>query len=643
MSASQSSGASSEAIQQRDIGTVNGSARSVWAQVEPLLLQCEKPVRYIDSEFGAIHKEGCSYRCTLLYPDTYETGLPNQGLAILYTVLNGLDGVEAQRAYVPWPDMSKLMRERNIPLYSLESCEPVKCSQMFGITLPHELSFTNVVEALDLAGIEIFAAQRGDDEPIVVGGGPCAYNCEPIADFFDCIVIGEGEQAMVDLVQTHMRAMAEGRSRAETLREFAQIDGIYVPSLYEPVGEDPDLGVRPIAGLGAPEIVRKRVLTDFDAMSPQAQPVVPFGELVHDRLAVEILRGCSRGCRFCQAGMIYRPVRERSADSVVSATLTGLACTGYDEVSLTSLSSTDHSQIEEILRRLNSAVDGQGIQVSIPSQRLDGFGVRMAHLVAGAKKGGLTFAPEAGTQRLRDIINKNVTEENLFQAISAAFDAGWRRLKLYFMIGLPFETDDDVRGIAQLANRAYAYAKDCVPDNQRGNVRMTISVAIFIPKPATPFQWCGQIDAAEAQRRVDLIRHSHLHKGIDFNWHDPSSSLVEGAFARGGRNLSKLVVEAWRRGCIFDAWTEIFSLDRWLEAAEAAGIDMQGLASRNLEAGGPLPWSHISCGVEERFLKLEYDRASEGITTPDCTFTSCTGCGVCTNLGVDIALGGTRE
>lgn len=612
---------------------------SLWSRVEPLIARSERPSRYIDHEYGVSLDSDAPYRVVLVYPDTYELGQANQGLAILYHILNELEGVAAQRSYVPWQDLAHELRAQSIPLFSLEGCEPLGSFDLVGITLPHELACTNVLEVLDLAHIPLHSEERTLNHPLVIGGGPCAYNPEPVAPFFDAIVIGEGEDVICEVVDVHRRLRDAGTSRAAVLRALADIEGVYVPSLYAPKSDCFETMV-PVTS-GVPPIVLKRVVQDFDATAIALEPIMPFTEVVHDRFAVEILRGCTRGCRFCQAGMIYRPVRERSADSIVSATTTGLACTGYDEASLTSLSTTDHSQIEEILRRLNRALDDTGISISIPSQRLDAFGVDMAHLVAGGgKKGGLTFAPEAGTQRMRDIINKNVTEEDLLYAVAYAYKAGWRRCKLYFMIGLPEETDEDVIGIAHLATKAYNVAKDAVPDSQRGNVRMGISVAVFVPKSHTPFQWDGQIPPSEVDRRIELLRTSHLHRGIDFSYHDASTSYVEAALSRGSRAMAPVIERAWRNGSVFDAWTEHFSLDRWMEAARSVAFDITTAATRTVGPDEPLPWDHISCGVSKAFLLAERKRASQGVTTPDCSFTTCSACGVCPTLDVGVVLGG---
>jgi radical SAM superfamily enzyme YgiQ (UPF0313 family) len=599
---------------------------TLWPLVEPLLLRVEKPSRYIDHEYNACRgNDQASYHAIYLYPDAYEIGQSNQAIGILYAISNGIEGVCAERAYLPWVDMIALMREQNIPLFSMESCRPVRSCDLFGITMPHELAATNILEALDLAGIPLHASERGEGDPIVLGGGPCAFNPEPFAPFFDAILIGEGEEAIVELIELHKRLKAAGTPRARIVEALSAIPGVYVPAL------------------GREKEITKRVVNDFDAIPAITQQLVPYTEVAHDRLTVEILRGCTRGCRFCQAGMIYRPVRERSANNVVNAVIEGLGCTGYDEVSLTSLSTTDHSQIGQILRRLNLALAGSGVGVSIPSQRMDAFGVEMARLVAGEKKSGLTFAPEAGSQRLRDVINKNVSEENILSATAQAFEAGWRRCKLYFMIGLPTETDEDIVAIATLANRIYATAKDAVPQEQRGNVRLSISVALFVPKAATPFQWCGQITREEATRRVRLLRDSRMHKGIDLHWHDPATSMLEAVLARGGRDIAPLIEAAWQEGARFDAWTEQFQLDNWLRAADTCGIDLQQYASRDLALDAPLPWDHICSGVEQEYFAYEYEQAHSAATTGDCSFGPCTSCGVCTTLGTEVRLGGERH
>ncbi len=612
-----------------------------WERVEPLLSHVERPARYIDSEFGAVHRDDASYRVALLYPDTYELGMANQAIAILYDRLNAVDDVAAERAFVPAADMAAALRQSGTPLLTLESALPVSSCDLFGITLPYELTCTNVLEALDLAGIPLHAADRADADPLVIGGGPCAFDPEPLAEFFDAFLIGEGEEAVLDIVASHRASKAEGLDRAGTLLALAVVPGVYVPSLYEPATDSSF--ARPRAGTGVPPIVLKRVLRDLDAVRSPASPIVPFMDVVHDRATVEVLRGCTRGCRFCQAGMVYRPVRERSADSIVRDALGQLRCTGHEELSLTSLSTTDHSQIEEVLRRLGSALRGRAVTIGLPSLRVDAFGVAMARLVGEGARGGLTFAPEAGTQRMRDVVNKNVTEDDLVATVRTAFEGGWRRLKLYFMLGLPTETDDDIRGIGTLVEKVLAVAREATPPAQRGGMRIAVSVSTFVPKAHTPFQWEPQLTLDEVRHRQQVLRESMPRKGVELHWHDAEVSFVEGALARGGRELSPVIEHAWRAGGGFDAWTERFSLRRWLEAFEAAGIDPVALGSSPRVVGAPLPWSHISTGVSEDYLALERERALAGTPTTDCTFDGCTDCGACPELGVDVILaGGSR-
>ncbi len=618
---------------------------NIWSRVAPLLADAERPARYLNHEFGCVYKEDAPFRFCMVYPDTYELGQANQAVRILVNRVNAERGMGAERAFLPAPAFCDTLRDEGVALFSLEGCRPLAEFDVIGVTLPHELAATNILEALDLAGIPLRADARRDGDPIVVAGGPCAFNPEPYAPFFDAFNIGEGEEMLVEGLRLVRDRQDAGASRREIVRALADVGGWYVPSLYRWRGEDEaqEAGswIEPLCA-GVPAVVEKRVFEGF-AQSPGWEPnIVPFAEVVHDRLNVEILRGCARGCRFCQAGMMYRPVRERSADNVVESVVTGLAETGYDEVSLTSLSSTDHSQIAEILTRINAACKGRGVRVSVPSQRLDSFGVEMAELVAGQKKGGLTFAPEAGTQRLRDVINKNVTEEDLFAAVDAAFAAGWRRCKLYFMIGLPTETDEDVKGIASLAQRAYDRAKAAVPPDQRGSVRLSVSVAVFVPKAQTPFQWDGQITPEETLRRIQLLRNSVKYKAVDVNWHDPKTSFVEAVMSRGGREVAAVVEEAWRRGARFDAWTECFDEDAWRGAAEACGVDPEAVAQTTYPTDYVMPWSHVSTGVSVRFLALERKRAAEGRTTEDCTFGRCSACGACPALDADNELAQPR-
>ncbi len=610
----------------------------LWPQVEPLLDEVEKPSRYIDHEYGAHHDATTPFRCVLIYPDTYEIGQPNQGLAILYRILNAQDGIACERAYTPWIDMADAMRAHDVPLFSMESCFPVASFDMVGIQIPHELAATNIVETLDLAHIPVLAADRSEWDPIVCGGGPSVYNPEPVSAFYDAIMIGDGEEVIVEVACAIRSLREHGASRQEILDALSQIDGVYVPSLYDEVTDEHGrTHVVPKPGSGAPAQITKRVIADFADTDPLNTVLIPYPEVVHDRLAVEVLRGCARGCRFCQAGMTYRPVRERSADQIVSAVMCGLRRTGYDEVSLTSLSTTDHSNLETVLRRLNASLSGTGISVSLPSERLDSFGIEMAQLVAGEKKAGLTFAPEAGTQRMRDIINKGVTEDDLMNAVTASFSQGWLRMKLYFMMGLPLETDDDICGIADLCSRALDLARSCVPKGRRNSVRIAASVAVFIPKAQTAFQWCGQVDPDEVRRRQQLLA-SAMPRSIELRYHDYGSSFLEAVLSRGGRELTPLVLEAHRRGARFDAWSECFDLTVWESAAKTVGIDLREVACMPFDLDAPLPWDHISAGVSDRYLRREWERAQAGILTPDCTRASCTGCGVCPTLGVSNVL-----
>lgn len=617
--------------------------QDLWPRLAELLPQAERPVRYINHEYGSQppseedRENATSF--VLVYPDTYELGQANQALRILVNRVNDRPGMFAERAFLPAAEFADVMRAHDLALFSLESCAPLAEFDVVGITLPHELAATNVLETLSLAGIPLRAEDRSERDPIVIAGGPCTCNPEPYAPFFDAMCLGEGEESVPEVVEVVGRARREGLLRDDILHALQRVEGTYIPSFYRVATEEEKNQLQscvvPLFD-DAPSEVTRRVYEGFADSSAWEPCVVPFADLIHDRLNVEILRGCTRGCRFCQAGMMYRPVRERSVDNIVESTLKGLEETGYDEVSLTSLSSTDHSQIKEILTRLHAALAGKGIRVSVPSQRLDAFGVEMAELVAGEKRSGLTFAPEAGTQRLRDVINKNVTEDDLFSALEAAFSHGWRRCKLYFMIGLPTETDEDIKGIASLVQRAFDRVRDVVPPDERGRIRMSISCALFVPKAQTPFQWDGQIAPEEALRRVNLLRNSVKYRAIDVHWHDPDTSFVEAVLSRGGRECAEWLLGAWERGARFCAWTEHFRPDAWRESAQACGIDVDALAQKSFDLDEVLPWQHISAGVSMSYLKIEHKRAWKEKITPDCSFEGCTGCSLCQDYGISI-------
>lgn len=613
--------------------------------IEPLLPHVEHPARYLDHEWGSVQEQEGPFHLAMVYADVYEVGQPNLAISILYNAVNAQEGMSCERCFLPWKDMASLMRERGVPLLSLEGAAPLASFDAIGFTLAHELIATNVLEALDLAGIALRASERDEDDPIILAGGPSAWNCEPLAPALDAVLLGDGEEHIVEVCACIRDARAEGVGRGDILRRLAQIPGTYVPSLYDVVVDEGTTRwgrAVPREGEDVPPTVLKRCVQDFAATPAVAQRIVPYMGIVQDRLSVEVLRGCARGCRFCQAGMTYRPVRERPAEQVVSCAVDGLLRSGHNEVSLTSLSTTDHSQCAQILSGMNEGLAGRGVRVSIPSQRLDSFGVEMAAAVAGGKRGGLTFAPEAGSQRLRDVINKNVTEQDLENAARNAFENGWRRMKLYFMMGLPTETDEDVVGIARLSERVLEIGREVVGRGPKSGVSVSISVAVLVPKAFTPFQWQGQCRPDEVRRRQQLLLSEIRDRAIRVSYHDAGVSLVEGALSRMGREGFELLLAAHGHGCSFDAWTSEFSLESWEAAAADCGLDLEDVACEEFPLTAALPWDHTSPGVSKGYLQREWRRAVEGVTTPDCTRESCTGCGVCPALGVHNVIQGVR-
>ena len=595
-----------------------------------------KPARYTGGEFNSVVKnfDETACRIVLALPDVYEVGMSNLGLAILYSILNRRADTLCERVYAVWTDAEKILRDENIPLFALESKKNIRDFDFLGFSLQYEMIYTNVLNMLDLAKINLHAVDRADDEPFVIGGGPCVYNVEPVAEFFDFFIIGEAEEVFGEVVDEFIAWKNAGKigGRRGFLKRLLNIKGIYVPSFYEPIysGED-FLGMKILEN--APRKILKRVAKNFDETPSVDKPVVPFMEIVHDRAMLELFRGCSRGCRFCQAGMTYRPVRERKEETLRAMARRLIDSSGWDEISLTSLSSADYSCLNRLIDDLQSDFRNEKVSFSLPSLRIDSFSIDLAEKVQAVRKSGLTFAPEAGTQRLRDVINKNVTEENLLDACAAAFKKGWKSVKLYFMMGLPTETDEDIAGIAELAQKVVDLYRSI---KNRRDVKVTISVACFVPKPFTPFQWFAQISEAEFERRQQLLKSLIRDKAITYNYHNAKLSVLEGVLARGDRRLAKVIETAWKNGAKFDGWSDLFKPEVWMAAFEACGINPEYYSGREREFYEPLAWEHTSPGVDKNFLIAEWEKSQIGETTRDCRRTSCTGCGVCMNLGVRI-------
>ena len=602
---------------------------------DEILLKISQPARYIGGEVNMVKKDPSkvAVRFAMCFPDVYEIGMSHLGIQILYDMFNRRDDVYCERVYSPWMDLDPIMREQKIPLFAVESQDPIKKFDFLGITIQYEMCYTNILQVLELSQIPLHAEDRTEEDPIVIGGGPCTYNPEPIAPFFDLFYMGEGEVVYFDLIDRYKEIKARGGSRKEFLEQAAQIPGIYVPGFYDVTyKEDGTIEAMTPNNPHAPQTVSKQLVMDMSDTWYPEKPVVPYLRATQDRVVLEIMRGCIRGCRFCQAGMVYRPVRERSLEELKRLARTMLKSTGHEEISLSSLSSSDYTKLEGIVNFLIDEFDGKGVNVSLPSLRIDAFSLDVMSKVQDVKKSSLTFAPEAGSQRLRNVINKGLTEENILNGSAEAFKGGWNRVKLYFMLGLPTETVEDMQGIAELSEKVAEVYYDTVPKEQRhGKVQVTASTSFFVPKPFTPFQWAPMCTKEQFLERASIVNHRMKEmlnkKSLRYNWHEADVTVLEGVLARGHRKVAAVIEEAYRKGAIYDSWSEYFNNDIWMKAFETCGVDIDFYTTRERSLDEVFPWDFIDAGVTKDFLKREWANAQAETVTPNCRMR-CSGCGV---------------